>query len=259
MAIEVAPSTNRIIMAYFTSGGVLATVTGNPAYTLYNSAGSSVASGTLTAAGNYYPYTFNQASGVFQLVVTTTDNAADYPTWVEDIEVKATSSLTAAEVADAVLDELVTDHVVSASLSDYLADIKAKTDTLGTGRGIVRSPVSSVKAITITQNDDYLNADGRAIELTYTGAPSFVGGSAKLRIETLAGDYLGMWTATNLTADTVRFEPTKAGGTGNTATGAISAGEHKFEVRVTLANGHEVTPTHINDGRLTVVRDAVTS
>ncbi len=260
MAVEAVPSTNRVIMAYFTKAGALSTVTGNPAYTLYNSAGSSVASGTLSASGSYYPYTFNQASGVFQLVVTTSDTAADYPTWIEDIEVvAAVSSITAAQVADAVLDELIAEHVVSGSLSDYVADIKAKTDPLGTGRGLVRSPVSSVKAIEITQGDDYLNADGRAIELVYTGASSFVGGSARLRIEDPTGDYLGMWTATNLTADTLRFEPTKAGGTGNTATGSIPSGVQRFEVRVILANTHEVTVTDISDGRLTVVRNAATA
>lgn len=99
MAISVSPSTNRVILAYFTKAGVISTVSGTISYTLVGSDGATVASGTLTASGSYYPYTFNQAAGVYQLVVTTTDNTADYLTWIEDIEaIAAGGGATAQEV-----------------------------------------------------------------------------------------------------------------------------------------------------------------
>jgi hypothetical protein len=53
-----------------------------------------------------------------------------------DAAISSVSAPTAAQVADAVLDELVSEHVTLGSLSDYVSDIKSKTDTLG-GAGAV--------------------------------------------------------------------------------------------------------------------------
>lgn len=118
-------------------------------------------------------------------------------------------------------------------------DLDTYIKRLGASVVTVTSPVSvDASTVTLVCGDDYYDADGRALTFTDSGGtyPSFTGGSCKFTVRDLAKGTNTETAGTIVDANTVRFELTK------TATGAWTAGgKYRFDVEVTLANGHEVT------------------
>lgn len=166
----------------------------------------------------------------------------------------------ASTIADAVLDEALSGHATSGTVGAALTAIKTKTDLIGAGDAVtVNSPVSTPQNIAITQGDDYLAADGREITLPFDGAPDLTGAVVVIRIEDSLTNFVGMYTSTSTTDDTATFQPSKTASAGNTATGALTTGVHNCEIEATLSGGAVWTLTRIEDGKLTVYRQANTS
>jgi hypothetical protein len=117
--------------------------------------------------------------------------------------------------------------------------VDAKVSALGASVVTVTSPVSvDASTVTLVCGDDYYDADGRALTFTDSGGtyPAFTAGTCKLTVRNLATGADTETTGTIVDANTVRFELSKA------ATGAWTAGgKYRFDVEVTLLNGHEIT------------------
>lgn len=134
--------------------------------------------------------------------------------------------------------------------------IKAKTDTIGSTSVLVNSPLTTNATLAITQGDSYEAADGRSFDFTFTGLPSLIGSTGRLRFAPLGGTtsinlgasdtpayYL---TAEILSATQARFEMTSV------QSPCLAAGKLRFETSFTLSNGDVITPVTLDTGKVTV-------
>lgn len=192
-----------------------------------------------------------------------------------------TTPPTAAAIADQVWNETMADHVAAGSTGEKLNaagassdpllnavpgayaagtagynlgsidEIKAKTDTIGASSFPVASPLTSSKTADIVQGDDHFATDGRSLDFTYSGMPSFVGGSPVMKVASIDGRTTVLsLSGTVVSATELRFEPPSA------QTALLDVGEHPFEIEITLSNGHITTLTSLDDGVATVRRQA---
>jgi hypothetical protein len=155
------------------------------------------------------------------------------------------------DLAEGVWDYLVSALGATTTVGGYVKSIidaiKAKTDIIGASSVTVTSPVTDANTIELVQGDDYLAADARQLDFTYSGQPSFTGGTCKLRFtQGRSNTAVLEVTGTVTSATNVRFEPTAA------QTATLTAGSLQFEVEVTLSNGHIITPTALIGGRANV-------
>jgi hypothetical protein len=115
--------------------------------------------------------------------------------------------------------------------------IKTKTDTIGSANVTYVSPVTANGTATgpIVIGNDYKAADGRSLDWTISGFPSFTGGTAKFSVRQY-GVLLLSISATILSATQLRVELTRA------QTAAFPAGVLACDITVTLSDGDTVTP-----------------
>lgn len=129
------------------------------------------------------------------------------------------SGLTAADVADAVGDELLADHVISGSFGESwnrLDNIQIATDQLGSASVTVSSPIATDGDITLQQYDDYNNTETRSLEWTNSD---------------------GNWGPDDITDATVEFVIFDSDGTVKlTADGSVVTPTGTQKVRVELLN-----------------------
>jgi len=149
-----------------------------------------------------------------------------------DAAISGVTAPSAAAVADAVLDELVTEHTIENSVGAKLASaaaagdpcattvpgaygagtlgylvgtylnassaaIKAKTDLISATSITVASPVAASGEVTIFRGDDYADADGRALTFTvanYSG-PSLAGATTTMALISKANYERGLQTS----------------------------------------------------------------
>lgn len=150
---------------------------------------------------------------------------------------------TAAESADSKLTTVLTNQTeIQDSLDSIILTISGSGFTV-----TLVSPLSEDGTLTIVQGDDYFAADNRAIDFIIAGGPDLT--DAECRLQAQKGSLRLDWDKTDIltpaaTSKTIRFEPSQA------ETAAIPAtGNWQFQLFITLANGHELTP---KTGDLTV-------
>lgn len=169
-------------------------------------------------------------------------SASDASTWVEIVF----SGVSGAFAPPLRLDLVAFDPQSSTDLGlSTLAAIQAKTDLIGTATNlVVISPVVSSSRLAIVPGDAYYNADGRAVYIAPTSAPSLVGGSIVLRIGTpLSAAFVSV--AGTITAASVYYIELAT-----TDTVKLSGLDVlDFDIIATLASGHPVT---IAQGKVTV-------
>jgi hypothetical protein len=137
----------------------------------------------------------------------------------------------------------------------------AKLEMRSTLRGVVLRIVGPVTQseedppeLTLVIGDDYLAADGREIEFDLDGAtfPDLTGATIVLRLKSIPTstdedevvEIEGTATVPTGDTKTIRFEPTSEETAELTETGeGPKAGE--FEVHITDADGHEITPLEL--------------
>jgi hypothetical protein len=100
-------------------------------------------------------------------------------------------------------------RVVAYDPDSDLAAVKGKTDALGAGQVTLISPVSVAgDRVEIRAGDDYLAADGRAIDFSAAGWPDLTGGSVAFALH--GSSYQGSIPVHGSGSQTVRWEPSKA-------------------------------------------------
>jgi hypothetical protein len=141
-------------------------------------------------------------------------------------------AMTEAGIADAVLEELVTDHdAVTDSLADYVAEIRLDTNGIGGVEVTITNAMSEENDITVVSGDDYVVGNSRQMDIDLTGAPSLSGGSVAW-----VGCRLTTITPTIVDADTIRLEFTAS------ETGTLAAGlECPYFLVLTDASGYVAT------------------
>jgi hypothetical protein len=157
-------------------------------------------------------------SGVYALVLTATEMDADL------IVVKATAAGGCDQVAILVTDEI--------------AAIKDKTDTIGTLEVTVSSPVATSGDITLYSGDDYAAAHGRALGFLIADPTHALGLTVGLNYLYLkCSQATWLYTAVTLTTPgyTVAFTLTAA------QTAAITNQRQDYELEAILADGDIVT------------------
>jgi hypothetical protein len=101
----------------------------------------------------------------------------------------------------------------------------------------VTAPVSTTQTVTLMQGDDYLAADGRALEWTSTGWPDLTGAAVTWQVGLRGSETL--YPVTVVDAATVRVELTTA------QTNALTPRVVRtYQLVATLTNGSVVTLTH---------------
>lgn len=232
----------------------------------------------------------NASAGDYYIKFLTDDTDCDqYPgvafyvtvgqVWIEHLDADVSSAgggASAADIADAVLDEALSGHV-SAGTAGYalsrIDDIESGVIGLGASATIV-SPVREVGGeyeIDIVQGQTYSIANGNSIDFALTGLPDTTSGSCLLTftstdgktLTTITGNpytgTLGSWSAGAVTA---RFELTAA----QTATFPVSRDNRtdlsrqiRFELKITLASSAGVViPVALKYGDVNVLTGAWT-
>jgi len=164
-------------------------------------------------------------------------------TRVANLDNIAVATSTAAAVADAVLDELLAGHTTADSLSDYVADIRGRTNLIGAAGITVTSPVGITNNLTLTQGDDYYAADSRSLDWSLTGStvPELTSATVKFAYTLTGSGTVTTKTGSVVTAtgDTkvVRCELAAA----DTAAMTVGTKLYSYDVEATLSNGHIVT------------------
>lgn len=97
----------------------------------------------------------------------------------------------------------------------------------------VLGPVLDAETVTIIRGDDYLAADGRSLDFTYTSAADLTGASVSLLVgvATLAGTIINPTLANK----TLRFDVAR------TITAALELGNLAFAIRITAVDGDIAT------------------
>lgn len=244
--------------------GAVGSVTGNVGGNVTGSVGS-VASGGIVAA-SFGAGAIN-AAAIAADAIGASELAADAVAEIA-AAVGGGGAPTAAQVADAVWDELASDHVGAGTMGQKLNAAGGAADPLtnqvpgtygagtagaalgriGTG-GVtvtVASPVAVDGTITLVRGDDYFAADGVPIDFAFTALPySFVGAlSVKLTLKHRTSGQVVTFTGTVLSASSLRFQPTSAETSALVANlnSGFGPNAYTYDVEVKLANGHTVTP-----------------
>lgn len=154
-------------------------------------------------------------------------------------------SAPAATIADAVWDESIAAHTTAGSAARELHTAAS----YGTGQITVQGPINPITlAVQIIRGDTYDADESRAIEWTITGWSDFSGGTAKVRIQVAADTYVEYTAAITVgpSPATVQLELTSA------QTALLNPDDYTYEVEITHANTHVVTPVR---GKWTVDAD----
>lgn len=166
----------------------------------------------------------------------------------------------AAAVWDRLTSALTTSGSIGKWLLDHIAVIEAKTDTIGTEGALATSPVIAAHTVRIVYGDSYLVANGRQIDLVYSGFPSFTGGSQVTLKAVKRGDLTDTvvtWTGSVEASDTLRFTPDTADTSGSElASTRVTQTTFPMEVSLMLSNGKIITPTSLHVGVLKVDQQA---
>lgn len=172
---------------------------------------------------------------------------------------------TAADVADAVWDELTADHAAVGSTgaaltaaggagdpwsvstgTDYASDtFGGHVKSITAGAVTIVSPVATDgTAVSIVRGDDYLNADNRALTFSGDAWPALTGGAValKVRMGGAVTSYAGVVTG----AGECYVELTDA------QTALLSPRQYDYDLEATLAGGSVVT---LVQGKLVVSAD----
>jgi hypothetical protein len=161
-----------------------------------------------------------------------------------------------AEIADGVWDEATSGHTTAGSTGAALTAAGAAGDPLTnavpgsyaggtagyilgslTGRALeLVSPVLDNEDVEIVAGDDYKNADARSLDYTFTGYPSFTGGSCVMKVVHKSTFVTAAtWSGTVQSATALRWELTSAQTN-------LNPGDYWYEIQVTLTGGNVTTP-----------------
>lgn len=172
------------------------------------------------------------------------------------------SAPTVQQIVDGVLDEPNADHLDAGSIGKAISDAQSAGDpwagslpgsynageagyilgnlvaTLTASGVTIESPVTSDGELQLVSGDGYYNADSRALSFTYTGKPSFTGGTPTL-ILTVGGTSLSK-TGTVVSSTQIRFDLTEA------ETAMFTApGKGIFATRIALVTSGNVVTLEI--------------
>jgi hypothetical protein len=103
-----------------------------------------------------------------------------------------------------------------------------------TSSNTVVSPVTETGEVNITQGDDYLFEDGLQIPFSNTGWPDITGASVLLKLN--IGGTVSSFSGVVISSSSCYVEFT------NAQTEAMAAGQHTYDLQITLSNGHIFTP-----------------
>lgn len=110
----------------------------------------------------------------------------------------------------------------------------------------VTSPSSNTSGvIELVYGDDYYNADGRSIAFSVAGFPPLVGSTAVVKVDKTSE--ILSFSCTVVDADSIYLELTSV------QIATIGVGYWKYDLQVTLSNGHVVTI--VKNGTLLVDAD----
>lgn len=208
----------------------------------------------------------NADEGDYYVKFLTSDTNCDqYPGVAFYVTVQtASGGASAADIADAVLDEALSGHVSAGSAGYALGlidDVKTKTDAIGTSAAYALSPTIAANTVRIVRGDSYLAANGRSIRLTYSGQPDFTSATNVTLKAVKGAKHTGTTiltlTGTVYSSDTLEFQPDTVD-TSGTELSTTSATQLVFpmEVSLILSNGKVITPTSLNVGLLKVDQQA---
>lgn len=233
--------------------GAVGSVTGNVGGNVNGSVGSvagSVAGNVTGSVGSLAAQAKTDVAGaVLNAVAASYDTAGTIGEQINNAG-SGGSVPTVQQIVDGVWDEPNADHVDAGSTGSNLSLIKAKTDTLGASTIQVRSVTTDAGTIYLTAGDDYLAVDGRSLDFTFSGMPSFVGASCRISFTGGGGSLVGAAIAgTVLSASNLRFELT------HTDT-AILTHAKNFEIEVTLSDNSIITPIPVKDGKAVIAQQA---
>lgn len=255
-----------VFKALFTASKVGVAPASAPTVDVCNGAGTLVVTGGAATAmagivGLYsysYTGTADEYVAIFKTATTTVD-LQHIPSWTPtviytnlDAAVSTRSTLTDAQAADAVWDELIAGHAIATSTGALLSAAGGAADPLlnavpgaypsgsagaalgrvGNNTVTVVSPVATDSAITLIYGDDYLFADGRALTFTGTNWPTITGGTVALNVQSPTVVSLP-GTVTGAAACYVPLTSTQVA--------SIGEGSFDYDLQVTLTNGHVVT------------------
>lgn len=241
-----------VFRAFFTKSKVGVAPSAAPTVDVCDSAGTLVVTGgavtTLSGIVGLYGYAYTNATpGEYIALFKTTDTTVDLaqlPSWTPTV-IYATP--TAEQNADAVWDEALSGHTTAGSAGAALAAdplLNAvpgsyasgtagwRLGTYGTASVSIVSPVADDESITVFYGDDYLAADGRALDFTFTNVPTLTAGTIALIVQAESGAVSFAGTVTGAAA--CRVELTSA------QVNSIGVGEYRFDLQATLSNGHSV-------------------
>lgn len=126
-----------------------------------------------------------------------------------------------------------------------LSAINAKTAGISASAFSIVSPVATNGTITVIRGDDYKNADGRALSFTLSSAPSIVGATIALLVQTgVAATTSFSGVVTSATACYVELTSAQ--------TLALNVGNMAYDLQATLSDGSIVT---LVQGTLSVQAD----
>jgi len=174
-------------VAYYDSGNALIVPNPAPTITIISPTGTTlVNAANMTQLGTSavfkYEYTY-AANGSHKWYTTTADTDASpastpmlsiVVTAPPDVNVVTIATNALAEIADAVLEEVIADHDdVSGGLAATIAAIRAKTELIGTGSATIRNPVTHNGNLELTWGEDYAFDLNTHIEFDFPDLPSF--------------------------------------------------------------------------------------
>lgn len=196
----------------------------------------------------------NDELGTLEGVFTTTDTgiAALLRTAYAFVDVEAAASVDPTSIAAAVWNYATASAGAVTTFGGYLL---SKLNAIGTATAYALTPTPTAHTVRVVRGDDYSASDGRAIDLVYSGHPSFTGASAVtlkvVRSEKAIQDTILTLTGEVLDSTTLRFTPTSAELSASTIPAISDATQvvYPFEVQVTLSSSRVITPTPLTSGR----------
>ena len=118
-----------------------------------------------------------------------------------------------------------------------VADWVTKINTIGSASAVFVSPVSTTGALSLIQGNDYKAADGRSIDFTLSGFPSFTSATVAFSIQQQGKAVLTSIAGSVLSSTQLRVELTAA------QTALLTPGfAGQFDLKVTLSDGSIITP-----------------
>lgn len=195
-----------------------------------------------------------------EIIYATTDTDADIAEFVEYVTVNPASAGTVDANVVSWKGDVPADLSGDKVNSTLGTELDAKIGSIGTASALALSPVINENTLRIVRGDSYQAADGRAIDIPYSGQPDFTSATDVLfravRSNKEINDTLTEWTGSVVNATTLRFTPTTTDTDDFPALRQTTQANYPFEVSLTLANGNPITPTSLHAGRIYVDQQA---